>query len=80
MPDIVKFTGGRHKSSEAVVKLLEKILEEAKGGEIVAIGVAVVRPSSHVNCAFTDFDNAGLLMGATALLQSRLITNTEPHK
>jgi hypothetical protein len=79
MADIVNFKGERQKSNEDVIHLLEQVLEEAKEGRIVAVGLAVVRPSSNVNCCFTDFDNAGLLMGAAAMLQARLIANLEPH-
>lgn len=68
----------RCESSQAAIILLEHILDEARNGEVVAVGVAVVRPGSHINCGFTDFDNAGLLIGASALLQARLIANMAP--
>lgn len=75
---VVPLKTERAASNEAAVEMLEKALAEAKDGEIIAVGIAVVRPGGHVNCGHTSFDCAGMLLGATALLQSRLIANMEP--
>jgi len=77
MVEIVDLDARRRVNTD-VVSLLEKALAEAKEGYVAAIGLAIVRPSGHVNCAFTNFETAGMLLGAVALLQSRLIANMEP--
>ena len=79
MPEVVALKTERAASNEAAISLLETALTEAKNGDIVAVAIAVVRPTGHTNCAFTDFDNAGMLLGAVALLQSRLIVNIAPR-
>lgn len=79
MAQVVPLKTERASSNEAAILMLEDMLAQARAGEVVAVGIAVVRPGSHINCGFTDFDNAGLLLGAVALLQSRVLANMEPR-
>lgn len=76
---VVALATERSRSNQQVIDQLEAALAEAKNGEIVGLGLAVVRPGNHVNCGFTDFDCAGLLLAAVALLQSRLHHNMSPR-
>jgi len=58
---------------ESVIELLETALKEARAGEIQAIAVAIVRPSSALNTAWSDNSNVSPLLGAALLLQHRLM-------
>lgn len=58
---------------ESVVELLETALKEARAGDIQAIALAVVRPSSALNTAWSDNSSVAPMLGATLLLQHRLM-------
>lgn len=61
-----------------VIEGLEKLLEEARRGEIVAFGYAVVRPSSQATGWRGGEDmNKFLLHSAAALLTHRLVENID---
>lgn len=61
----------------SVVAMLEQALEEAKSGQVIAAGLAVVRPDCAINTAFSKSDNVGPLLGACTLLSSRVLANIE---
>lgn len=75
---VVALETQRTRSNQQVIDQLETALAEAKNGEIMGLGLAIVRPGNHVNCGFTDFDVAGLLLAAVALLQARVMANMAP--
>lgn len=63
--------------NEAAIELLEKALAEVRAGEIIAIGIAVVRADGSMNCGFTRSDVAAAMLGATTLLQHQVLMNLE---
>lgn len=63
--------------SASVIETLEKVLEDAREGNVTAVGIAVVRPNGTVNTAFSQSDQAGALLGSVSLLQARMINAVE---
>lgn len=63
-----------------VIEGLEKLLEEARRGEIVAFGYAVVRPSSQATgWRGGEGVNKFMLHSAAALLTHRLVENIDAN-
>ena len=61
------------KSNDAVIELLEEVMEKAKSGEILSIGVcAVLKGGNIYDGAAGGVDSASLL-GANILLQKRIV-------
>lgn len=59
----------------SVVALLEKVLEQAKRGEITAVAIATVQPDG---CAWNDWAHKAeyyALLGSLARLQQRLVSD-----
>jgi hypothetical protein len=63
--------------NESVIEVMEKLMEEAKEGKIVAIAAAVIRPDGCMNSTFSQSDNAALLLGAIQLLSFRVLESLE---
>lgn len=63
--------------NESVIEVMEKLMEEAKAGKIVAIAAAVIRPDGCMNSTFSQSDNAALLLGAIQLLSFRVLESLE---
>lgn len=74
---VVKIVTNRTVAHAESIEMLEQALEEARSGEIVALGLAVVRPGGQINCGFSSSRPAGLLLGAIALLNQHAINRLE---
>lgn len=69
---VVQLTTRPTKVVHSVIERLEAALEQAKAGKISAIAIAVVMDDDAMNCAWSDSENVGLLVGSVARLQHRL--------
>ena len=58
---------------EHIVRLLEEALAEAKAGDFVAAGLALIHRDGRPATRFAKTDNSTALLGATALLQHDII-------
>lgn len=68
----------RDKVKQSVVETLEAALQQAKDGDIVAVGVAILRPNGAANAGFSDSDNCVGLLGAVEILRNRVLKGIEP--
>lgn len=55
----------------SVIETLEEALAEARAGQIIAVGIAVVRPNGSINSSRSQTDNVAPLLGAMVLAQTR---------
>lgn len=62
---------------QSVIETLETTLEQARAGDVVAVGIAVLRPSGAGNAGFSDSDNCIGLLGAVEILRHRLLNSIE---
>ena len=71
---VVKFKKRIDADKESAIETLEMVLQQAKAGDISEVAIAFVRPNSAINCFVSDntMGNAGLILGAVAMLQYRL--------
>lgn len=58
-----------------LVAMLERLLDEARAGQILAIGCAYHRAGHHPGTEFyvSSLGNVNALIGAAAVLQARLV-------
>jgi hypothetical protein len=63
--------------NEDVIARLERVLERARAGEIVAVGIAIVANNGAIGRTWSRCDPAGPLIGACALLQHDLISSPD---
>jgi hypothetical protein len=67
----------RSECRRSVVATLEKALEQAKDGEVVAVALAVVRPDMTTETAWSEVDALSALIGGVARLSVKLIATVE---
>ena len=58
---------------ESVIETLEEALKQARAGDVQAITIAVVRPNGSLNTSWSNNSNVSPMLGATLLLQHRLM-------
>jgi hypothetical protein len=75
--EVRKLETSREVHRKSTIETIEEALRQAKAGEVIAVGIAVVRPLGSINTAFSDTDNCAALIGAAALLQHRIVVATE---
>lgn len=76
-PKLVKFKPLIDISKQSAIKTLEEALRQAKAGDVISVGIAVVRPSGSINASRSDTHDVGRLLGAISLLHHRTLTDTE---
>ena len=76
-PKIVELKTEPAQRVDEVISTLARALDEARAGDVVAVGMFVVRPDGHANCCFTNHFNATAMLGGVSLLQARLMANIE---
>lgn len=72
MPEIVKLVTERDRIKEDVVKQLEKVLELARNGDIVAVAIAMVDKEGRGNYRWSEGDMATTMVGAVQRMQHML--------
>lgn len=72
MPEIVKLVTERDRIKEDVVNQLEKALEMARNGEIIAVAIAMVDKESRGNYRWSEGDMATTMVGAVQRMQHML--------
>lgn len=72
MSEIVKLVTERDRIKEDVVKQLEKALEMARSGEVVAVAIAMVDKEGRGNYRWSDGDMSTTMVGAVQRLQHML--------
>lgn len=72
MPEIVKLVTERDRIKEDVVKQLEKALELAREGNIVAVAIAMVDKEGRGNYRWSEGDMATTMVGAVQRMQHML--------
>ena len=72
MPEIVKLVTERDRIKEDVVHQLEKALEMARSGEVVAVAIAMVDKEGRGNYRWSDGDMATTMVGAVQRMQHML--------
>lgn len=77
MADLVQLHTGRTAQQEDAIRKLAIALDEARNGDIIAVGIVAVRPGLHANVCFSDCDNSAILLGGAAMLQHRIYENME---
>jgi len=70
MSNVMLFPTQRIVSQESAVELLERYLERARNGELVAVGIAAVRDDGRAQYAHSEPENALSLIGAIKLLET----------
>jgi hypothetical protein len=60
--------------SKDAVDILEQLLKEAKEGNIIAVGAAIVRPNGYVCSATSETEHVAQMLGAMELLKYRFIS------
>jgi hypothetical protein len=61
--------------NESVIERLNHVLERAKAGEVVAVGIAYVLHSGAISTTWSSSEPAAPLLGAIALLQHEFISS-----
>ena len=72
MVEIVKLVPERERIKEDVVHQLEKTLEMARNGEIIAVAIAMVDKESRGNYRWSEGDMATTMVGAVQRMQHML--------
>ena len=72
MPEIVKLVTERDRIKEDVVNQLEKALEMARSGEVVAVAIAMVDKEGRGNYRWSEGDMATTMVGAVQRMQHML--------
>ena len=72
MPEIVKLVTERDRIKEDVVHQLEKALEMARSGEVVAVAIAMVDKEGRGNYRWSEGDMATTMVGAVQRMQHML--------
>ena len=72
MPEIVKLVTERDRIKEDVVNQLEKTLEMARNGEIIAVAIAMVDKEGRGNYRWSEGDMATTMVGAVQRMQHML--------
>lgn len=72
VPEIVKLVTERDRIKEDVVKQLEKALELARNGDIVAVAIAMVDKEGRGNYRWSEGDMATTMVGAVQRMQHML--------
>ena len=72
MPEIVKLVTERDRIKEDVVKQLEKALELAREGNVVAVAIAMVDKEGRGNYRWSEGDMATTMVGAVQRMQHML--------
>lgn len=72
MSEIVKLVTERDRIKEDVVHQLEKALEMARSGEVVAVAIAMVDKEGRGNYRWSDGDMSTTMVGAVQRLQHML--------
>lgn len=81
MPEIVKLVTERNRIKEDVVHQLEKALEMARSGEVVAVAIAMVDKEGRGNYRWSEGDQSTTMVGAvTRLLHALNLTLDENMK
>ena len=81
MPEIVKLVTERDRIKEDVVNQLEKTLEMARNGEIIAVAIAMVDKEGRGNYRWSEGDQSTTMVGAvTRLLHALNLTLDENMK
>lgn len=73
MAEILSLITERDVCRSSVIETIEKALQQAKDGEILAVGLAVVRPDHAVCTSWSQTDVVGTLLGAVTLLQKKMV-------
>lgn len=76
-PKLLKFKSHRDLARLSSIEALQEALRQAKQGDVVAVGIAVVRPNGAINTSRSDTDDVARLLGAISLLQHRTLSATE---
>ena len=81
MPEIVKLVTERDRIKEDAVNQLEKTLEMARNGEIIAVAIAMVDKEGRGNYRWSEGDQSTTMVGAvTRLLHALNLTLDENMK
>lgn len=72
MPEIVKLVTERDRIKEDVVNQLEKALEQAREGNVVAVAIAMVDKEGRGNYRWSEGDMATTMVGAVQRMQHML--------
>lgn len=72
MPEIVKLVTERDRIKEDVVHQLEKALEMAREGNVVAVAIAMVDKEGRGNYRWSEGDMATTMVGAVQRMQHML--------
>jgi len=72
VPEIVKLVTERDRIKEDVVKQLEKALELAREGNVVAVAIAMVDKEGRGNYRWSEGDMATTMVGAVQRMQHML--------
>lgn len=75
LPTPVKLVTRPELTHKDVIERLESALELARKGEVVGVAVAYVSNDGAIGTGFSRCEQAGMLMGAVALLQHRLCSD-----
>lgn len=72
MSEIVKLVTERDRIKEDVVHQLEKALEMARSGEVVAVAIAMVDKEGRGNYRWSEGDQSTTMVGAVQRMQHML--------
>jgi len=72
VPEIVKLVTERDRIKEDVVNQLEKALEQAREGNVVAVAIAMVDKEGRGNYRWSEGDMATTMVGAVQRMQHML--------
>lgn len=75
MAEPVKLVTRPQLALEDVIERLESALAMAREGHIIGVGVAYVTDDGAIGTGYSRCEQAGMLMGAVALLQHRLCSD-----
>jgi hypothetical protein len=64
---------------ESVVRTLEKMLHQAREGDVQAVAIAWVGATGGINAAWSE-SNAASMLGAVSLLQYRLLNTLDRQR
>ncbi len=75
---VVQFKTKEEEQREEVIRLLEKRLEDARNGEVVGVGIALVYANGSIDSSFRT-NSCPMLLGALARLMAHVNTDMDEH-
>lgn len=72
MAELIEIKREPHENCAVVVSMLETLLEQARAGDVVALGIAVVYPDRSTGTAYSYADFYHQLNSAALMLSHRI--------